>query len=66
MLTDFQNSFADRLGDKFATTKNIPTRLKYVCRGVSLHYLVKYERQKTGGSLKYVLRLMINHKVVGL
>jgi len=29
MLTDFQNSFADRLGDKFAT-KNIPTRLKYV------------------------------------
>ena len=31
---------------------------------MSLHYLVKYERQKTGDNLKYVLRLMINHKIV--
>jgi len=29
-----------------------------------LQYLAKYECQKTGGNLKYVLRLMINHKVV--
>jgi len=29
----------------------------------SLHYLVKYECQKTGGNLQYVLWLMINHKV---
>jgi len=31
---------------------------------MSLHYLVKYERQETGDNLKYVLRLMINHKIV--
>ena len=32
MLTDFQNSFADRLSDKFATNSylNIPPHLKYV------------------------------------
>jgi len=30
---------------------------------MSLHYLVKYECQKTGGNLKSVLLLMINHKV---
>jgi len=30
---------------------------------MSLHYVVKYECQKTGGNLKYVLWLMINHKV---
>ena len=31
---------------------------------MSLHYLVKYECQKTGGNLKYVLWLMVNDKVV--
>jgi len=31
---------------------------------MSLHYLVKYERQETGDNLKYVLRLMINHEIV--
>jgi len=31
---------------------------------MSILYLVKYECQKTGGNLKYVLRLMTNHKVV--
>ena len=32
MFTDFQNSFAVRLSDKFATDSylNIPPRLKYV------------------------------------
>jgi len=30
---------------------------------MSLHYLVKYECQKTGSNLKYALRLMINHKI---
>jgi len=30
---------------------------------VLLHYLVKYECQKTGGNLKYVLWLMMNHKI---
>jgi len=29
-----------------------------------LHYLVKYECQKNGIILKYVLQLMMNHKVV--
>ena len=28
-----------------------------------LHYLVKYECRKTGGNLKYVLWLMMNHKI---
>jgi len=32
---------------------------------MSLHYLVKYECQKTGANLKYVLRLMINHHSLG-
>jgi len=51
MLTDFQNSFTGRLTGKFATNSylNIPPRLK------SLHYLVKYEYQKTGSNLKYAL-----------
>ena len=31
---------------------------------VSLHYLVKYECQKNGIILKYILQLMMNHKVV--
>ena len=31
---------------------------------MSLHYLVKYECRKYGIILKYVLQLMINHKVV--
>ena len=31
---------------------------------MSLHYLVKYERQKNGIILKYILQLMMNHKVV--
>jgi len=31
---------------------------------MSLHYLVKYECQKNGIILKYVLQLMMNHKVV--
>jgi len=33
---------------------------------MSLHYLVKYEYQKNGSNLKYVLILMINDKVVQL
>jgi len=30
---------------------------------MSLHYLVKYECQKTGGNLKYVLWLVIKRKI---
>ena len=54
MLTDFQNSFTGRLTGKFTTSSylNIPSHLKYVA---IIHYLVKYECQKTGGSMKYVL-----------
>jgi len=33
---------------------------------MSLHYHVKYECQKTGVDLKYVLSLMINHKIAQL
>ena len=52
MLTDFQNSFNDRLTGKFATnlSLNIPPH-----RNMSLHYLVKYECQKTSANLKYAL-----------
>ena len=61
-LTDFQNSFTDWLSDKFATNSclNIPPHTL----NMLLHYLVKYEIQKTGGDLKCVLWLMINHKVI--
>jgi len=38
---------------KYSTTLNM-----------SLHYLVKYECQKNGIILKYILKLMMNHKVV--
>jgi len=31
---------------------------------MSLHYLVKYECQKNGIILKYVLQLMMNHTIV--
>jgi len=59
MLTDFQNYFTVRLSGKFATNSNlnIPPHL------MSLHYLVKYECQKTSGNLKYVLWLMINYEI---
>jgi len=45
MLTDFQNSFTDRLTGKFAkkTYLNIPPRLKYVA--TLCHCLVKYESE---------------------
>jgi len=33
---------------------------------MSLHYHVKYECQKTSVDLKYVLSLMINHKIAQL
>jgi len=55
MLTDYRNFFTDRLISKFATIAhyNIPPHLKYVA--TLPDYLVKYEFQKTGGNLKYVL-----------
>ena len=31
---------------------------------MSLHYFVKYECHNIDGNLKYILQLMINHKVV--
>ena len=48
--------FAGRLSGKCATNSclNIPPDLY-----ISLHYLVKYECQKTGGNLKYVWWLKI-------
>jgi len=59
MLTDFQNSFTGRFNGKFATNM-----FKYpTTRDMSLHYL---ECQKTGLDLKYVLSLMINHKIAQL
>ena len=50
MLTDFQNSFTGRLTGKFATN-NI--EIFHHTLNISLHYLVKYECQKTGSNLKY-------------
>ena len=61
MSTDFQNSFTGRLTGKFATNQ---ISLFHHTLNMSLHYLVKYECQKTGCNQKYVLWLMINHKVV--
>ena len=63
-INRFSNFFASRLSGKFATKSclNIPPHLKYW--NMLLHYLVKYECQKTGDNLKYALQLMINHKVV--
>ena len=51
MLTDFQNSFTDRLSGKYATNSylNIPPHRTYVAT-LSL----KYECQKIGGNVKYV------------
>ena len=52
MLTDFQNSFTVRLIGKFATNGILISHHTF---NMSLHYLVKYECQKTGGNMKYVL-----------
>jgi len=52
MLTDFQNSFAIRLTDKFATNSYL--KFHHTLH-MSLHYLMKYECQKTGSNLKYAL-----------
>jgi len=60
MLTNFQNSFTDRLAGKFATNSYLKS---HHTLNMSLHYLVKCEFQKTGINLKYVLWLMINYKV---
>jgi len=54
MLTDFQNSFAERLSGKFATDFSLFLVFQHTLN-ISLHYLVKYEYQKTGGNVKYVL-----------
>jgi len=63
MLTDFKNSFTGRFNGKFATNMfKYPTTHDIM----SLHYHVKYECQKTGVDLKYVLSLMINHKIAQL
>jgi len=52
MLTNFQNSFTDRLSGKFATKSylNIPPHLTYVAT-----LPLKYEYQKIGGNVKYAL-----------
>jgi len=53
MLTDYKNSFADSLVDRFAINSYlyISPHLRYV----ATYYLVKYECQENGGNLKYVL-----------
>ena len=55
-INRFSNFFASRLSGKFATKLclNIPPHLKYW--NMLLHYLVKYECQKTGDNLKNALR----------
>jgi len=53
ILTDFPKKiFADRLISKFAQTY---IYISHHTLNMSLHYLVKYECQQTGGILKYVL-----------
>ena len=65
MLTHFQNSFANRLIDKFATNTylNIPPRSKHV---VTLRCEMWMSENWRQSDLKYVLWLMINHKVAQL
>ena len=61
LLSDFQNFFTSRLGSKFAinTCLNIPPRFKHVAT-----LPCEIRMQKNGIILKYVLQLMMNHKVV--
>jgi len=57
----FKNFFTSRLGSKFATNSclNIPPRFKHVAT-----LPCETRMQKNGIILKYVLQLMMNHKVV--
>ena len=59
--SDFQNFFTSGLGSKFATNLclNIPPRFKHVTTLPFEIYM-----QKNGIILKYILQLMMNHKVV--
>ena len=61
LLSDFQNFFTSRLGSKFATNSclNIPPRFKHVTT-----LPCEIRMQKNGIILKYVLQLMMDHKVV--
>jgi len=61
LLSDFQNFFTSRLGSKFAINSclNIPPRVKHVATLPD-----EIQMQKNGIILKYVLQLMMNHKVV--
>jgi len=58
ILTDFQNSFTDRLSGTFATNSclNIPSNLKYVATQHCEIWMLE-----NGGFLKYALWLMTNH-----
>jgi len=51
------------LTDSLVNLQQIHAYMSHHPFNMLLHYLVKNECQKTGGNLKYVLWLMINHKV---
>jgi len=52
------------LSDSVVNLQQIPVEIFRHALNMSLHYLVKYEFRKNGIILKYVLQLMMNHKVV--
>jgi len=58
MLTDFQNSFT---AESVANLQQTDIEIFHHTLNMLLHYIVKYECQKTGSNLKYV---STNQKVV--
>jgi len=52
------------LADSLVNLQQTHVEIYHLALNFSLHYLVKYECQKNGIILKYVLQLMINHKVL--
>jgi len=52
------------LVDSVVNLQQIHVQLFHHPLNMSLHYLVKYECQKNGIIVKYVLQLMMNHKIV--
>jgi len=50
--------------DSVVNLQQIHVSIFHHALNISRHYLAKYECQKNGIILKYVLQLMMNHKVV--
>ena len=55
LLTYCQNSFTGQLSDKLLNLQQTHDQISNHTLNMSLHYLVKYQCQKTHSNLKYVL-----------